>query len=690
MQHFRTRREKKESFPEREEEFRWVLETMEAGVFQATLAGELIYVNKAILQMSGYRSLREITANPIGSYLPPSDRDRLRKKLLRYGRVKNFELRIPKKDGTPQWITLNAFLQKDKEGKPDKLLGIITNVTERKDTEEALRQLEDHVAARTEDLRQANQRLKREVIRQKKTEKALLLSEEKFSKAFRISPDWMTMVSLKKGRYIEVNNSFLRMSGYSREEIIGRSIFDLNLWCDEENRKRGINLLLKNGSLDKFEIRLRMRSGLIRTMLWSAELFEIGGEKCILSACHDLTPRKEMEKALRVSEDKYQLIVQNASVGIMVSQDLKIMYANPKTAEISGFSQEELTLKPLLEMVHPEERARTRDRITRRMRGEKLPPVTVLRGLKKNGQALWLEIGVVPNHWNGKPALLYFFQDVTEIREAREELLKAKNELEIRVAERTQVLQKLNKKLEKELAERKRIEGALKKSEKNLRTLSNRLIMAQEDERKRIAYELHDDLGQAMVGLKIQLSGLKHKPDPKEITKAIQTTNQITENIRRLSRELRPAVLEHLGLLEALQWLFDDFSARYHIKILNGITMLNPRFSKMQEIIIFRIFQEGLANIGKHAQANEVTIAMDNKGQVAVFSLEDNGVGFDRKAVDERNPSQSGLGLIAMQERAMMAGGFFGIQSEPGQGTLIAFAIPVRRSGKKSAAWDKS
>ncbi|HMK64814.1 MAG TPA: ATP-binding protein, partial [Thermodesulfobacteriota bacterium] len=108
-----------------------------------------------------------------------------------------------------------------------------------------------------------------------------------------------------------------------------------------------------------------------------------------------------------------------------------------------------------------------------------------------------------------------------------------------------------------------------------------------------------------------------------------------------------------------------------------------------KEIIIFRIFQEGLANIGKHAQATEITITQDNKGQASVFSLKDNGAGFDQKKIAERNPSQAGLGLIAMQERAIMAGGTFEIRSGPGQGTMIAFSIPARRSGKKSAAKDK-
>jgi PAS domain S-box-containing protein len=531
----------------------------------------------------------------------------------------------------------------------------------------------------------------RDITARKKTETALRLSEEKLSKAFKASPNWISISTWDEGRYLDVNDTFLQISGYRREEVVGFSSIEIQLWENPEDRQRALEIIRQDGRLKDFEVNFRIKPGEIRTFLWSAELIEIEGKKCILSACQDITRRKEMEKALRLSEEKYQLLVNNASMGIMVSQDFKIMFANPKAAEISGYSQEELYLKPLLELVHPDYHAFSKDRIIRRLRGEPLSTSTLIKGLKKNGQAHWLDMGVVSNLWEGKPAFLYFYQDITEIKAAREELLKNKNELEWRVKERTTVLQKLNKKLEKELIERKGIEEALKKSEKDLRFLSNQLINAQENERKRIAYELHDDLGQSLVGLKFQLSGLKQKATQtrnhptQDITKALDTIDKITADVRQISRELRPAVLEHLGLVEALQWLFEDFYGKYGIKVFHSIKKINFKFSKEQEIIIFRIFQEGLANVGKHSGATQVTITMTQDAKASTFSIKDNGKGFDLKRMETRNPLKAGLGLTAMKERALMAGGSIEIKSEIGQGTSLTFSAQGRRPLKRPA-----
>jgi signal transduction histidine kinase len=152
----------------------------------------------------------------------------------------------------------------------------------------------------------------------------------------------------------------------------------------------------------------------------------------------------------------------------------------------------------------------------------------------------------------------------------------------------------------------------------------------------------------------------------------------MTETVRRLSRELRPSVLEHLGLSEALQWLFEDFTGKYRMPVFNSIKEIKQKFSKEQEIIIFRVFQEALFNIGKHAKATRVTIDMTDQGKSAVFLIQDNGKGFDQKEVKRRPPLKTGLGLIAMNERAIMAGGLFEIKSEPGKGTRITFAAQGR------------
>ncbi|MGC1404047.1 MAG: PAS domain S-box protein, partial [Thermodesulfobacteriota bacterium] len=397
------------------------------------------------------------------------------------------------------------------------------------------------------------------------------------------------------------------------------------------------------------------------------------------------------ENAFHLSEEKYQLLVNNANEGIMVCQDSMIKFVNPRAAEITGYAPEELILKPLLELVHPDDHEIVRERTAKRLRGEFVKPINIYKGLKKNGQTHWIEMNAASNSWEGRPAVLYFFQDITEIKCAREALLKAKEELEWRVDERTAVLQKVNEKLQSELTERKRVEDALKKSEKKLRLLSDQLIHAQEKERKRISIELHDDLGQSLVGLKFQLCNLpkKFREDQKGlktiIEKSLKTLDEMTEKVRRLSKDLRPAVLEHLGLFEALQWLFEDASSNYRIKIINDLKNLQYSFSKEQEINLFRIFQEALTNIGKHAKATRVAIGMTQNEKESVFTIKDDGRGFDLKAVMNKNPSEIGLGLVAMAERIRLTGGALNIKSEIGRGTIITFTVPTGKKNKIKA-----
>ena len=138
---------------------------------------------------------------------------------------------------------------------------------------------------------------------------------------------------------------------------IGRTVLEINLWIDVGDRGKGLEVLEKKDHLTNFEVRFRMKSGKIRDMLWSAEVFELEGRKCILSVCHDVTERKQMGKALRLSEEKYQLLVNNANEGIVVCQDLMIKFANPRAVEITGYAREELILKPLFELVHPDDHA---------------------------------------------------------------------------------------------------------------------------------------------------------------------------------------------------------------------------------------------------------------------------------------------------------------------------------------------
>ncbi|HOO46729.1 MAG TPA: PAS domain S-box protein [Deltaproteobacteria bacterium] len=194
-------------------------------------------------------------------------------------------------------------------GEDGSVLGIIStagDITERKEAEEALKQshndLDASVKERTAILTQAIRQLEHEIDERTRAEEELRRSEEKFSKIFQASPDLIAITTLDGGIYRDVNESFLRVSGFSKEEVIGRSSIDLNIWEKPEDRERIIGQIQEHGFVRNYEARYRIKDGSLRGMLCSCELIDFGGEKCILSASRDITERKRLEGELRRSQ----------------------------------------------------------------------------------------------------------------------------------------------------------------------------------------------------------------------------------------------------------------------------------------------------------------------------------------------------------------------------------------------------
>ena len=254
-------------------------------------------------------------------------------------------------------------------------------------------------------------------------------------------------------------------------------------------------------------------------------------------------------------------------------------------------------------------------------------------------------------------------------------LQKAHEELEMRVKERTESLVKANEKL--------------KESENRLRFLSSRLLTAQERERKRISMELHDELGQAMMVLKLHLRSIQkqlgenQKAIKEDFEQSYLYVEGITENIRRISRDLSPSILEDLGLSAALKWLIDDAARHYHIESSVKMDDIQNLFSQEKEIIIFRIFQEALTNIGKHANATNFLITIEKQDSRVLFIVEDGGKGFDVKRLFAENATERGLGLSAMHERARMLEGSLDIWSQENKGTRITLICPINEGQNK-------
>ncbi len=235
----------------------------------------------------------------------------------------------------------------------------------------------------------------------------------------------------------------------------------------------------------------------------------------------------------------------------------------------------------------------------------------------------------------------------------------------------------------RDISERKKAEESLRESEQNLRYLAGQLLTAQERERQRISRDLHDDLGQSLMVLKLHLRAIERKvpenlPDLRqEMAAQTQFIDEIVDNVRRFCLDLRPTLLDDLGLIVALERLFAEFGALHGIEFALDLDDVRDLLSPQAQIIIYRVLQESLTNIAKYAQATRVTATIKREDSAVSFSVEDNGGGFNLEEIRVREAGKRGLGLAAMEERLRMLRGTLEIQSRVGSGTRISFRVPV-------------
>ena len=224
----------------------------------------------------------------------------------------------------------------------------------------------------------------------------------------------------------------------------------------------------------------------------------------------------------------------------------------------------------------------------------------------------------------------------------------------------------------------------LRKSEVRLHRLSSDLFAVQENERRRISLELHDELGQSMAALKLQVGAISRRighVDQEELKSDCDemrnTINQIIENVRRLARDLSPVVLDDLGLQAAIEYLVNNFAKIYNIEVNYQHTEINHLFPDESQRIIYRILQEALTNIGKHARAKNVSLIIEKKARTVQFTVKDNGRGFNVQKTLDQKGAERGMGLEAMLERVRILGGAISIVSRPGIDTTITFTVPT-------------
>ncbi len=236
----------------------------------------------------------------------------------------------------------------------------------------------------------------------------------------------------------------------------------------------------------------------------------------------------------------------------------------------------------------------------------------------------------------------------------------------------------------------------LRQSESQLRNLSGNLIHAREDEQKRIALELHDELGQALAALKLQIRIIEQEqaaagtePDQHLATRLQElrsSVNMIIENVRRLSKNLSPIIIDDLGLDSAIEYLISQFTDLYAIKCLSTGPAPGTVFPARYHLPVYRILQEALTNCGKHSAADRVELIVQGEDDCTILVIKDNGRGFSKEKISRIPADQRGIGLTVMAERAKMMAGTLAVHTAPGRGTELIFTLPARQAGSDRVA----
>jgi PAS domain S-box-containing protein len=585
-----------------------IVESSEDAIISETLDAIITSWNAGAQRIFGYTE-DEAIGQPINILIPPELREDERKILekLRAGeRVEHYETIRVTKAGKRVNVSLSISPIRDASGKITGISKIARDITERKETEDALRH-----------------------------------SEEKFLKAFRQCPVAVALSSLKDGRFIEVNSTFEHFFGYLHEEVIGRTVSDIGIWVDSSQREQLVKRLLSEQGVRDLELRFRTKNGGIRTCLVSAEPIEVGNELCILSVTSDITERKLSEEALRTSEERLRLAQKVARIGSfewnmqtgvnICTPELRSMYGLPP----GGFGGTESAFEKL---VHPDDFARVRQFVDEALKTG--------RPMQGEWRIIWPDGSV---HW---------------------------------IAGRWQVFRN-------ESGEPSRMLGVnmditdRKKMEETLSGMTRKLLQAQEQERARIARELHDDINQRLALLAIELEQLKE--NPAEVGSLVEELRKqatdISKDVQALSHDLHSPKLEYLGVVGGMKSWCREFGERQGMQIDCSHDVQSSLPAEIG-LCLFRVLQESLHNAAKYSGVKRVEVQLHEKPGEIQLVVSDSGRGFDVDAVKQ----DKGLGLISMQERVRLVNGTISIESKPMRGTTIHVRVPFRSEHASRAA----
>lgn len=715
----------REALGQSEEKFRSLFEQSLDAIWSLKPDGTNHEVNQAWLDMFGYNHEDLATLNAADLYADPADRDAFLRQIEEEGQIRD-DVRFKRKDGSIFICQRTVVARRDADGRIVAFQGVNRDITDRIRIEEKLRNSEEKYRAlfeqstdaitlvapdgasleandawlklfgyTREDLPHIHvnqiyadpsererflqeiytngivrdivrfrrkdgsefdcqrtaviqrdssgniigfQNIQRDITLERQREQALRESEEKYRTLFEQSRDAIGIVA-PDGTHVDANEAWLQLFGYTRDELA--HITAREIYANPAEREHFLRRIAEAGVV-KDVVKFKRKDGTVfdcqRTVV--AQRDQDGTPVAFFNVLRDITEDRQREQALRESEEKSRSLFEQSMDAIaLVAVDGTLLDANPAYWRLFGFDPGEVgRINVRDHYLHPEER----EDFLRHMDSEGLIIDEEQKLVRKDGTVIdCLRSSVARRDEHGRVvAYQTVLRDVTTRRKAEQQL---------------------------------------RESEDELRRLTTRLEAIREEERAGIARELHDQVGQALTALRMDLATLQGQPQgepvsSEKLAQMIELVDATTDDVRRISSELRPGILDDFGLIPAMEWQLDQFQKRTNIQCeLKSSGDEVP--DSATATALYRVFQELLTNVARHAAAQHVTVLFERDDGDYILTVADDGRGI----TEEQMHSPSSLGLIGTRERLRPLGGHIELSGAPGKGTTVRVTVPVRQ-----------
>jgi len=536
-----------------------------------------------------------------------------------------------------------------------------------------------------------------DITEHKQAEEALKESQERYKALFEGTAEGILVADIKTKRFKYANPAICRMLGYTEEELKRLGVPDIHpkdqlqyAISEFEAQARGEKVLVE-------AIPCLRKDGTVLYADISTANVLIDGVQCSVGFFTDITKRKHTEEELLFKTTLLEAQSETSIDGILVVDGKgKSLLFNKRFGQMWNIPQhilntrdDEKMLQCALSQLKDPDKFLERVKYLYAHKDEKSRDEILF----KDGKVFDRYSSPLRDSTGKHYGRIWYFRDITQRKHTEQELEKARDELEIRVRERTTELENAVEKLRSEVSERKKAEEKLLTYQKQLRSSASELSLAEERLRRKIATDVHDHISQNLAISKLKIESLTQSATSPELARELEEIRdliaQVVESTRSLTFELSPPVLYELGFEAAVEWLVRQTRKQYGLSAEFEDDGRTKPLDGNVRILLFQAVRELLVNVVKHAKASSVKVSTQRVGDQIRVSVEDDGVGFDVAQVHSQDHMTSGFGLFNIRERLDHIGGHLDIASRAGKGTRITLVAPITHEKEKSKGKQK-